>query len=238
MNLWYSLVSLLPFEWAEPGTMLFMKNALLGVLVITPLFGLLSTMVVESRMAFFSDALGHSAFTGIAIGALCGLTQPMWAAVVFSVIIALLFTLVRQQTKMASDTAISVFSSAAVALGMFEGPIGGVLYSLVLGYFADMAFVENTVLFTLLFPALAFAAGFIAQFFINRRFFAYMGAALLGLAITALGQMLHTSTMDGFSGAMLSTVLLQTLWSLPLAALAYIFPARWSRFAPVSKGES
>lgn len=128
--------------------------------------------------------------------------------------------------------------AAAVALGMFEGPVGGVLYSLVLGYFADMAFVENTVLFTLLFPALAFAAGFIAQFFINRRFFAYMGAALLGLAITALGQMLHTSTMDGFSGAMLSTVLLQTLWSLPLAALAYIFPARWSRFAPVSKGES
>ena len=128
--------------------------------------------------------------------------------------------------------------AAAVALGMFEGPIGGVLYSLVLGYFADMAFVENTVLFTVLFPALAFAAGFIAQFFINRRFFAYMGAALLGLAITALGQMLHTSTMDGFSGAMLSTVLLQTLWSLPLAALAYIFPARWSRFAPVSKGES
>ena len=128
--------------------------------------------------------------------------------------------------------------ACAVALGMFEGPVGGVLYSLVLGYFADMAFVENTVLFTLLFPALAFAAGFIAQFFINRRFFAYMGAALLGLAITALGQMLHTSTMDGFSGAMLSTVLLQTLWSLPLAALAYIFPARWSRFAPVSKGES
>ena len=128
--------------------------------------------------------------------------------------------------------------AAAVALGMFEGPIGGVLYSLVLGYFADMAFVENTVLFTLLFPALAFAAGFIAQFFINRRFFAYMGAALLGLAITAMGQMLHTSTMDGFSGAMLSTVLLQTLWSLPLAALAYIFPARWSPFAPASKGES
>ena len=128
--------------------------------------------------------------------------------------------------------------AAAVAMGMFEGPIGGVLYSLVLGYFADMAFVENTVLFTLLFPALAFAAGFIAQFFINRRFFAYMGAALLGLAITALGQMLHTSTMDGFSGTMLSTVLLQTLWSLPLAALAYIFPARWSPFAPASKGEN
>lgn len=105
--------------------MLFMKNALLAVLVVTPLFGLLSTMVVESRMAFFSDALGHSAFTGMAIGALCGLAQPVGAAVLFSVVIALLFTLVRQKTHMASDTAISVFSSAAVALGIFLSTLGG-----------------------------------------------------------------------------------------------------------------
>ena len=127
--------------------------------------------------------------------------------------------------------------AAAVALGMFEGPIGGVLYSLVLGYFADMAFVENTVLFTVMFPMLAFATGFVSQFFINRRFFAFMGAAVLGLLITAFGQMLHTSTMDGFSTVMIRTVILQTLWSLPLAALAYIFPAKWSSYAPATKGE-
>ena len=125
VNFWYWLLSWLPFEWAAPDTMLFMKNALLAVLVDTPLFGLLSTMVVESRMAFFSDALGHSAFTGMAIGALCGLAQPVGAAVLFSVVIALLFTLVRQKTHMASDTAISVFSSAAVALGIFLSTLGG-----------------------------------------------------------------------------------------------------------------
>lgn len=125
MNFWYWLLSWLPFEWAAPDTMLFMKNALLAVLVVTPLFGLLSTMVVESRMAFFSDALGHSGFTGMAIGALCGLAQPVGAAVLFSVVIALLFTLVRQKTHMASDTAISVFSSAAVALGIFLSTLGG-----------------------------------------------------------------------------------------------------------------
>ena len=125
MNFWYWLLSWLPFEWAAPDTMLFMKNALLAVLVVTPLFGLLSTMVVESRMAFFSDALGHSAFTGMAIGALCGLAQPVGAAVLFSVVIALLFTLVRQKTHMASDTAINVFSSAAVALGIFLSTLGG-----------------------------------------------------------------------------------------------------------------
>ena len=125
MTFWYWLLSWLPFEWAAPDTMLFMKNALLAVLVVTPLFGLLSTMVVESHMAFFSDALGHSAFTGMAIGALCGLTRPVGAAVVFAVVIALLFTLVRQNTHMASDTAISVFSSAAVALGIFLSTLGG-----------------------------------------------------------------------------------------------------------------
>ena len=125
MSFWYWLVSWLPFEWAAPDTMLFMKNALLAVLVITPLFGLLSTMVVESRMAFFSDALGHSAFTGMAIGAICGLAQPVVAAVIFAVVIALLFTLIRQKTHMASDTAISVFSSAAVALGIFLSTLGG-----------------------------------------------------------------------------------------------------------------
>ena len=56
MTLWYALIDLLPFQWAEPGKMYFMKNALLAILVISPLFGLLSTMVVEKRMAFFSDA--------------------------------------------------------------------------------------------------------------------------------------------------------------------------------------
>ncbi|WP_251447433.1 metal ABC transporter permease [Vermiculatibacterium agrestimuris] len=125
MALWYSLVALLPFEWAQPGHLFFMKNALLAVLVIAPLFGLLSTMVVQSRMSFFSDALGHSAFTGIAIGSLCGLGEPMWAAVAFALVFSLLFTLIRRKSALASDTVIGVFSSTAVALGIFIATLGG-----------------------------------------------------------------------------------------------------------------
>ena len=125
MEIWYQIVGLLPFEWAQPGGMYFMKNALLAVLVITPLFGLLSTMVVQSRMSFFSDALGHSAFTGIAIGTLCGLGDPMWGAILFAAAFALLFTYVRRHTNLASDTVIGVFSSTAVALGIFIATLGG-----------------------------------------------------------------------------------------------------------------
>lgn len=125
MSIWYALVDLLPFEWAQPGQMFFMKNALLAVLIISPLFGLLSTMVVQSRMSFFSDALGHSAFTGVAIGTLCGLAEPMWAAVAFALLFSLLYTWVRRRTALASDTVIGVFSSTAVALGIFMATLDG-----------------------------------------------------------------------------------------------------------------
>ena len=124
MELWYAIVDLLPFEWAEPGSMYFMKHALLAVLIISPLFGILSTMVVHSRMSFFSDALGHSAFTGMAIGALCGFGEPTWAAVIFAVIFAVLFNIVRRRSRLASDTVIGVFSSTAVALGIFISTLG------------------------------------------------------------------------------------------------------------------
>ena len=126
MNIWYAIVDLLPFEWAQPGSMFFMKNALLAILVISPLFGLLSTMVVGKKMSFFSDALGHSAFTGMAIGTLVSATvDELWCAVIFAVVFALLFTWVRWKTNLASDTVIGVFSSTAMALGIFLSTLNG-----------------------------------------------------------------------------------------------------------------
>lgn len=122
-----------------------------------------------------------------------------------------------------------VLPAVAVAMGMFEGATWGAIFSLVMGIFADMAFIENTIFFTLLFPALSFLAGFVSNYYINRRFFAYMGAAAGGLLITAAAQILKTSAMDTFSPVMITTGLLQTLWSLPFAALVYYPPSRLSR---------
>lgn len=122
MSLWYAICDFLPFEMLHWD---FMKNALLALLLMAPLFGLMSTMIVTGRMSFFSDALGHSAFTGIAIGAICGITMPTLAAVVFSVAFALLFSYVRSRSNQAADTLIGVFSSTAVALGIFVATMGG-----------------------------------------------------------------------------------------------------------------
>lgn len=122
MSIWYSFCELLPLEMLRWD---FMKNALLALLLMAPLFGLLSTMIVTGRMSFFSDALGHSAFTGIAIGSIFGMAAPIWAAVGFSIVFALLFSWVRNRSNQAADTLIGVFSSTAVALGIFVATLGG-----------------------------------------------------------------------------------------------------------------
>lgn len=122
MSIWYWLCDLLPIEMLRWD---FMKNALLAILLMAPLFGLMSTMIVTGRMSFFSDALGHSAFTGIAIGCIFGMALPIWMAVAFSVVFAMLFSYVRSRSNQAADTLIGVFSSAAVALGIFIATLNG-----------------------------------------------------------------------------------------------------------------
>lgn len=122
MSLWYAICDALPLNILHWD---FMKNALLAVLLMTPLFGLMSTMIVTGKMSFFSDALGHSAFTGIAIGAIFGIASPTWVAVVFSAFFALLFSYVRHHSNQAADTLIGVFSSTAVALGIFIATFNG-----------------------------------------------------------------------------------------------------------------
>ena len=122
MEFWYQICHIIPIEMLQWD---FMCNALLAVILMAPLFGLTSTMLVTGRMSFFSDALGHSAFTGIAIGCICGISMPTLVAVAFSVGFALLFSFVRSRSNQAADTLIGVFSSTAVALGIFVATMGG-----------------------------------------------------------------------------------------------------------------
>ncbi len=114
--------TLLPFSWMEYA---FMKNALLAILIITPLFGVLGTMIVNNRMAFFSDALGHSALTGIALGSLLGLTDSNLSMLVFAVLFALLLNKIKRRKTVSTDTVISVFSSLSIALGLMILSQGG-----------------------------------------------------------------------------------------------------------------
>lgn len=96
----------------------FMRNAFVAVLLIMPLFALLGTLVVNNGMAFFSDALGHSALTGVGIGVLLGFTDTNLVMIAFAVVFALLMNRIRHSRLSSTDTVIGVFSSCGVALGL------------------------------------------------------------------------------------------------------------------------
>lgn len=96
----------------------FMRHALIAILIITPLFGIMGTMIVNNKMAFFSDALGHSALTGIAIGVVLGVSDTDLSMIVFAIIFALLLNRLSSRGMASTDTVISVFSSASMAVGL------------------------------------------------------------------------------------------------------------------------
>lgn len=109
-------------EWTQ---YLFMRNAFLAILLVTPIFALLGTMVVNNRMAFFSDSLGHSAFTGIALGVVMGLKDPLISMIVFAGLIGTLFCVIKKLTRFSPDTIIGVFSATSIALGVVILSRGG-----------------------------------------------------------------------------------------------------------------
>ncbi|MCH5287394.1 MAG: metal ABC transporter permease [Christensenellaceae bacterium] len=114
--------TLLPIPALQFG---FMKNALLAILLLTPLLGLLGTMAVNQQMAFFSDALGHSALTGIGLGIVLGVRSDLISMLVFGVVWAILICRIRQTGAASTDTVISVFSSTSIAAGLLILSRGG-----------------------------------------------------------------------------------------------------------------
>lgn len=125
MHVIYSIIeTVLPFSFMEYE---FMKNAFLALVIIAPLFGIVGTMIVNNKMSFFSDALGHSALTGIALGTIIGVSNYSLSMIIFAVIFALLLNYIKNKKTASTDTIISVFSSSAVAIGlMLMSKYGGI----------------------------------------------------------------------------------------------------------------
>lgn len=109
------LEKILPFSWVSYD---FMKNAFIAIILITPLLGMVGTLIVQKKMAFFSDALGHSALTGIAIGVVLGVSDTNISMIVFAVLFALLLNKIKSKQGIESDTIISVFASCSIAIGL------------------------------------------------------------------------------------------------------------------------
>lgn len=153
MSLWYSIIDFLfPFEWAQYE---FMKNALLGVLLVTPMFGILGTMVVNNKMSFFSDALGHSALTGIAVGVMLGVDNTLISMLAFSILLTIAIINVKNAKTASVDTIIGVFSSSAVALGIVILSYNGGFNKYSAYLIGDLLSISNNDIFMLIISFIA-----------------------------------------------------------------------------------
>ena len=153
MSLWYSIIDFLfPFEWAQYD---FMKNALLGVLLVTPMFGILGTMVVNNKMSFFSDALGHSALTGIAVGVMFGINNTIVSMLAFSILLTIAIINVKNAKTASVDTIIGVFSSSAVALGIVILSYNGGFNKYSAYLIGDLLSISNNDIFMLIISFIA-----------------------------------------------------------------------------------
>lgn len=107
---------LLPSDFQYP----FLIRGFLCVLVLAPILGGLSHLVVTRRMAFFSAALGQAAITGVAIGLLLGepLNAPYGGMFGFCLLSTLVMVYVKRHATLPQDTLIGVFHALTLGLGL------------------------------------------------------------------------------------------------------------------------
>lgn len=127
----------------------FMQNALLGILVLTPLLALIGTIVVNNKMAFFSDAIGHSALTGVGFGVLLGLGINNIAIAIFSAILAIIITILKLNQNSNTETIISIVSSISVALGIVILSINGSFAKYTSYIIGDILSITKNEIFTM-----------------------------------------------------------------------------------------
>ena len=80
--------------------------------------GVLSPIVVSSRMAFFSDAVAHSTLAGVALGLLLSLDNPVTLMVGVAIVVALIIASLRQVTTLGLDTLLGVAMAGSLAAGL------------------------------------------------------------------------------------------------------------------------
>ena len=95
----------------------FLLRALAGGLGVALAAGPLGTFVVWRRMAYFGDALAHSALLGVVLGVVLDI-DPQLGVIATCLLLALALALLQRQRRLATDTLLGIFAHAALSLGL------------------------------------------------------------------------------------------------------------------------
>jgi len=101
------------------------QRALLAAVLVTVIAGILGTYLLVQNLALIGDGLAHVSFGGVAVGIVLGATSPLWYALVFSIIAAILIHEMQARNMLSGDASIAIFLTGMLALGLVVLRIGG-----------------------------------------------------------------------------------------------------------------
>lgn len=118
----------------------FIRNALIGALLVSTVCSVIGVLVVLRGLAFAGAGIAHAAFGGVALGFLLGI-DPLVSTVVFCLVTAGLVSFTSARTALRQDTTIGIFFSGTMALGVlliglmrrYDARVYGYLFGNVLG---------------------------------------------------------------------------------------------------------
>lgn len=102
-----------------------MQRALLASIMVTVVAGFLGVFLLIQNLALIGDGLAHVSFGGVAVGIVLGASSPLWYALLFSTISAILIYELQSRELLTGDASIAIFLTGMLALGLVILRVGG-----------------------------------------------------------------------------------------------------------------
>ena len=126
-------------------TMEMFQRALIAAIMVTTVAGVLGSFLLIRNLALIGDGLAHVSFGGVAVGVVLGASSPLWYALVFSVISAIIIHEMQTRELLTGDASIAIFLTGMLALGLVVIRIfGGGITSDIEGYlFGSLLLIDE-----------------------------------------------------------------------------------------------
>lgn len=171
-------------------TMEMFQRSMIAAIMVTILSGLIGSFLLVRNLALIGDGLAHVSFGSIAIGITLGYASPLWFALIFSIISAIIIYELQEREILSGDASIAIFLTGMLALGLVVLRIWGEgITSDIEGYlFGSLLLVDNTSLTTI---TIIFVISIIAILLMYRSLLAIsldsISARVQGLPVRGIG---------------------------------------------------
>jgi len=102
-----------------------MQRSLIASLMVTIVAGILGVFLIVQNLSLIGDGLAHVSFGGVAIAIVIGATNPLWYALMFSVIAAILIHELQARDILTGDASIAIFLTGVLSIGLISLTVWG-----------------------------------------------------------------------------------------------------------------